>query len=472
MTSLSPHNFNPSILREYDIRGVADETLGRDDAFAIGQTYASMVSESIGATPTIVVGRDGRLSSPALANQLMAGMQAAGATVVDVGVGPTPMLYFGVYHLDVHAGVMVTGSHNPPTHNGFKLMLGRGPFYGEQIRELGRRVEAGQSQNGRGELRSEIIKVAYLDAMLDACDIEAEAPMHVAWDPGNGAAGEIANMLAKQLGKRNVMSYVIHAEIDGRFPNHHPDPSVVENLKDVQALVAKQGCAVGLAFDGDGDRLGAVDDLGRPVSSDHLLMLFAQAVLKDKPGGTIIADVKSSQTVFDAIKTAGGKPLMWKTGHSHIKVKMKQVGAPFAGEASGHIFFADRYYGFDDGLYAALRLIEVISKLNGPLSVAIDALPRMYSTPEIRIDVAEERKFVMIDEIRARLDAAGVEYLAIDGVRVMTDKGWWLIRASNTQAAIIARAESADEAGLKGMTAMLRDQLEASGVRLELETGF
>ena len=247
---------------------------------------------------------------------------------------------------------------------------------------------------------------------------------------------------------------------------------MVENLKDVQALVAKQGCAVGLAFDGDGDRLGAVDDLGRPVSSDHLLMLFAQAVLKDKPGGTIIADVKSSQTVFDAIKTAGGKPLMWKTGHSHIKVKMKQVGAPFAGEASGHIFFADRYYGFDDGLYAALRLIEVISKLNGPLSVAIDALPRMYSTPEIRIDVAEERKFVMIDEIRARLDAAGVEYLAIDGVRVMTDKGWWLIRASNTQAAIIARAESADEAGLKGMTAMLRDQLEASGVRLELETGF
>lgn len=463
----SGHRFDPTIIREYDIRGVFPDTLDRGDAFAIGQTFASLIADETGRQPIIAVGRDGRLSSPPLAHELIAGLKAAGAHVLDIGVGPTPMLYFGVYHLEADAGIMVTGSHNPPTHNGFKLMKGRASFYGEQIRALAERAARGEWHCAQGSAEEKNIKVAYIDAMLAACDIvPPEGVFKVVWDAGNGAAGEITNMLAKQLAKQRCVSLTLFTEINGHFPNHHPDPSVAANLAELQRIVISDEAVLGLAFDGDGDRLGAIDDKGRLISCDHLLMLLAQHVLAANEGATIIADVKSSQSVFESVERAGGTPLMWKTGHSHIKTKMKEVGAAFAGEASGHLFFADRYYGFDDGLYAALRLLELVSKLDRPLSEVIDALPRMHSTPEMRIDVDEARKFLVIDEIRARLDAQGINYLAIDGVRVMTPAGWWLIRASNTQAAIIARAEAYQASALADLSAMLEEQLQLSGVGL------
>lgn len=460
------HRFHPSIIREYDMRGIVGETLHAADAYATGRVFAAMAREQAGRPqPVITLGRDGRLSSPELAQAMAGGLRDGGADVVCIGTGPTPMLYFSVYHLAADAGVMVTGSHNPPGHNGFKLMLGTAPFYGEQIRELARRAAAGEWKAGEGTIREEDVRDAYMQAMLEAVRIHPPQPLKVVWDAGNGAAGEITRRLADALRAAHCMSSVLYADIDGTFPHHHPDPSVPENLRDLQEAVQAQGAQLGLAFDGDGDRLGAVDDKGRLIAADHLLILLARHVLEGSPGADIIADVKSGQTVFEAVEAAGGRAQMWKTGHSHIKTRLKACGAAFAGEASGHLFFADRYYGFDDGLYAALRLIELTSGLNRPLSALIDELPVTHSTPECRIELPEERKFTVIDEIRTRLDAQGVDYLAIDGVRVMTPQGWWLIRASNTQAAIIARAESATPEGLAALRAMLRTQLEASGVQ-------
>lgn len=457
---MKAHQFHPSIIREYDMRGIFAETFSVEDTYAIGRTYASMAADHFGRDVTLAVGRDGRLSSPELTDALIRGMQDAGARVLNIGVGPTPMLYFSVYHLQADGGIMLTGSHNPKTHNGTKFMLGHGPFYGAQIRELGERAANADWREGAGSVEQIDVRDAYVARLL-----EASAPLgglKLAWDAGNGAAGDICERLGKALPKCEHL--MLYTDIDGNFPNHHPDPSVPENVAKLAQTVREQGCALGLAFDGDGDRLGAVDDKGRLISPDHLLMLFARGVLKDHAGATIIADVKTSQMLFDDVRALGGEPLMWMTGHSHIKKKLKETGAAFAGEASGHIFFADRYEGYDDGLYAALRLAELAAELDEPISALIDRLPSMHTTPEMRIDVEEARKFVIIDEIRARLDAAGADYLAIDGMRMNTADGWWLIRASNTQAAIIARAESATAEGLSNLSAILTQQLEASGV--------
>lgn len=461
------HALHPSILREYDIRGIAGETLHPADAYVIGQAFATLVAEKTGKdAPVIALGRDGRLSSPQLAESLCQGLQAAGAQVLSIGVGPTPMLYFGVYHLQADAGMMVTGSHNPPTHNGFKIMLGRQSFFGEDIRELGRRIERGAHRSAKGSETAHDIFHAYVTALLDAATSLSQRPLTIAWDAGNGAAGHVSDALANRI--THATHHVLNADIDGTFPNHHPDPSVPKNLVQLQETVNAYQCDIGLAFDGDGDRLGAVDDKGRIISSDHLLMLFSRQVLAQNKGATIIADVKTSQSVFDDVNAHGGTALMWKTGHSHIKSKMKEVHAAFAGEASGHIFFADRYYGFDDGLYAALRLIECVAQLDGPLSALIDTLPTQYSTPEIRIDCSESRKFVIIDEVKARLEQSGADFCDIDGVRVNCPQGWWLLRASNTQAAIIARCESPTSNGLILLTDQLTSQLSASGITLSL----
>lgn len=467
-TSPTTRQFHPSIIREYDIRGVAHETLHPEDMEAIGRVFASMVSESVSRRPRIAVGRDGRLSSPVLCEALCRGLHLGGAEVTFIGIGPTPMLYFSVYHLAVDAGIMVTGSHNPKHHNGAKFMLGHAPFFGAQIRELAERASKGFWHADEGEEKDQFVQPDYVKSLLKHCRIPAaRQPVKLVWDAGNGATGKVCEALVEKLAPLGYDSTTLFTDIDGSFPNHHPDPSLPENLQILAATVQTQRAGLGLAFDGDGDRLGAVDDKGRMISPDHLLMLLARAALQDSPGGRIIADVKTSQMMFDDVTAQGGQPLMWKTGHSHIKCKLKETNAVFAGEASGHVFFADRYYGFDDGLYAALRLIEYVASLDEPLSAVIDRMPVMQTTPELRIEVPEERKFIVIDEIRARLDAQQADYCAIDGVRMTTEDGWWLIRASNTQAAIIARAESADSQGLDRLIAILRDQLSASDVSTE-----
>jgi phosphomannomutase len=460
-TATEAHKLHPSVVREYDIRGIVPDTLNEADLFAIGQAYAGLHYARKNAAPAIAVARDGRLSSPSLAKALIDGLVSAGANVTDFGTGPTPMLYFAAATNHMDAGLMLTGSHNPPTHNGVKMVSGGKPFYGEDIRALADSI--GSWPQRQGSVKQADIRDAYTARLLEE-QSPAARPLSIAWDGGNGATGEIIDRLSINMPDHEHAC--LYTEIDGRFPNHHPDPSVEKNLEDLAAVVQAEGCDIGLAFDGDGDRLGVVDELGRAVSSDRLLMLFCRDVLSTTPGATLIADVKTSQTVFNDIQAQGGTPLMWKTGHSHIKMKMRETGAVFGGEASGHLFFADRYYGFDDGLYAAMRIIRYLASQDQPLSTLVDALPGWHSTPELRIDCDEERKFVVIDEIRERLDAAGQDYLAIDGVRVMQPEGWWLIRASNTQAAIIARAEAQSEEDLAVLTDMLEKQLNASDVTL------
>lgn len=462
----SAGSLHPSILREYDIRGVAGETLHEADAYAVGRAFASYLSETGTEAPVVAVGRDGRLSSPPLATALIQGLQDAGAKVLDVGLGPTPMLYFAAHHLKADGGIMVTGSHNPPTHNGFKIVAHGHSFYGQSIKELGQRIAVGTFKRGNGSVEARPVQKEYIAALVSAVQT-AGHNVKAVWDPGNGAAGEIVEQLCGYLPPQQ---HTINTVIDGHFPNHHPDPSQPKNMQQLIAKVREHKADVGLAFDGDGDRLGVVDDKGRIVGPDHLLMLFARDVLREQKG-TIIADVKTSGLFFDEVTAQGGTPLMWKTGHSHIKTKMKEISSPFGGEASGHIFFADRYFGFDDGIYAALRMINILAHSNESLSSMIDTLPVAYSTPEIRLDCSEERKFVVIDEVRERLEAAGADFSAIDGVRVNQKEGWWLLRASNTQAAIIARCEAAKEADLDILVEALRSQLEQSGVELDLSGG-
>ena len=454
----APHAFHPSILREYDIRGIVGETLHPQDATAIGRCLASLVRRAGGRR--IAVGYDGRLSSPALEAALVAGLTEAGAEVLRVGRGPTPMLYYAATTEGTDAAVMVTGSHNPPSHNGFKMMLGGKPFFGRQVAALGAQAAAGDWQQAPGSVREIDVAAAYVARLARDWD-GGDRTLNVVWDNGNGAAGEIlARLVARLPGTHTVLN----GDIDGRFPAHHPDPTVAANLAQLIGEVRSRGADLGIAFDGDADRIGLVDDTGAILFGDQLLVLLARDVLATHPGATIIADVKASQVLFDEVARAGGAPLMWKTGHSLIKAKMAETGAPLAGEMSGHIFFADRWYGFDDALYAAVRALGVIARLPGTLSAAREALPAVVNTPELRFDCAETRKFAVISEVAARLRAAGAEVAETDGVRVRTQDGWWLLRASNTQAVLVARAEAADAAGLDRLKAALVAQLEASGL--------
>ncbi|MBN67084.1 MAG: phosphomannomutase [Rickettsiales bacterium] len=450
------HRFHPSILRAYDVRGVIDDTLFAADLFALGQGFATEAAERSGHTqPRIVIARDGRLSSPALAEALSEGLQAGGAEVVDCGVGPTPMLYFAVYHCEADGGMMITGSHNPPSHNGCKMMMGRASFFGDDIAKLGTRIEAGDLRSAAGRYTKQDIQPAYVERLLEGLDRTALAEATIAWDPGHGAA---AAVVAEVIAACNADKHVLlNGVIDGTFPGHHPDPSVPENMQELAEAVTAHQCTLGVAFDGDGDRLGAVDNAGNLISPDHLLMLLSRDVLSKAPDSTIIADVKTSQSVFDDIAQHGGTPLMWKTGHSHIKAKMKETGARFAGEASGHIFFADQYYGFDDGIYAALRLIQFAHQLDQPLDTLIAALPSSLSTPELRIECADDKKFGVVEAIAQRLSDEGADFSTIDGMRVNREGGWWLLRASNTQPALVARCEAEDPAVLQ----QLKDEITA-----------
>jgi phosphomannomutase len=450
------HSFNPTILREYDIRGIVGDTLNEADAYALGRAFGSK-AHGEGAR-TIAVGRDGRTHSGMLEAELIRGLTESGMSVMQVGMGPSPMLYFATYYLDVDGGIQVTGSHNPADYNGFKLLLKGRSVFGAEIQEIGERAASGHWHDGRGTVEEVDIRTAYADRLLQ--DFSAK-PFRVGWDAGNGAAGPILDMLVDRLPGHH---HVIFSQVDGTFPNHHPDPTVEANLADLKALVAREQLDFGIAFDGDGDRIGAVDAKGRVIWGDQLLAILAEAVLKDLPGATIIADVKASQVLFDRVAELGGKPLMWKTGHSLIKAKMKETGAPLAGEMSGHIFFKHRWYGFDDALYAAVRLIEAVSVSGKSLTAIMDAMPKSVATPEMRFEVDEPRKFAIVEEVRDRLSADGAKVDATDGVRVSTSDGWWLLRASNTQDVLVARAEAKDEAGVARLVAQIDDQLAKSGI--------
>jgi phosphomannomutase len=459
------HQFDASILREYDVRGIVGETLSEIDARYLGQAFVTIVTRRRNRRPVICIGYDGRLSSPALEAALVDGAMAAGAEVVRIGCGPTPMLYFAVNHLAADGGVMVTGSHNPASHNGFKIMIGRESFYGESILELARLVETGDLAFGRGSCREHDLMEIYVDRVVqDVADIDL-SNLEVGWDAGNGAAGEVMQRITSRIGGHHVL---INEVIDGTFPAHHPDPTKPENLQQLQDLVRQQNLDLGIAFDGDGDRIGAVDGRGRIVWGDQLLAILARDVLAERPGSTIIADVKASQVLFDHILQLGGKPLMWKTGHSLIKAKMAEVSSPLAGEMSGHLFFADHYYGYDDALYAAVRLLKAVALHGGDLAALRDELPSMVNTPELRFDCSDDRKFQVVAEVRARLEEARARFDATDGVRVSTNDGWWLLRASNTQAVLVARAEARDRAGLSRLIEDLQSQLGRSGVAADV----
>jgi phosphomannomutase len=452
------HKFHVSSLREYDIRGIVGDTLKEADAFAIGRVFGSIVREKGGKR--IAVGRDGRLSSPALEAALIEGLMTSGAEVVSIGLGPTPLLYFAAFTGPTDGAVMVTGSHNPSNYNGFKMLLGKKPFFGKDILTLGARAEQGDVvPETTGSIEHKDVCAAYIARLLQ--DWDGEKKLNVVWDNGNGAAGDVLTQLLEKLpGKHKVLN----GKIDGTFPAHHPDPTVPKNLEQLVAAVKKEGADVGIAFDGDADRIGLVDNEGHILFGDQFLILMARDVLRANPGGTIIADVKASQVLFDEVAKAGGKPLMWKTGHSLIKSKMAETGAPLAGEMSGHIFYNDKWYGFDDALYAAVRVLGVIARGVETVAQFRASLPAVINTPELRFDCAEDRKFAVVAEVAERLKASGETVSDTDGVRVTTPDGWWLLRASNTQAVLVARAESSSEAGLSKLKSELAGQLAASGL--------
>ncbi len=453
------HQFDPTSLREYDIRGVVGRTLHAADAFAIGRSFGTVVARAGGRT--VAVGYDGRLSSPELAGALTEGLKASGMEVLRVGRGPTPLLYYAATTLETDGAVMVTGSHNPPDYNGFKMMLGRKAFFGADIQALGALAAAGDVVDAApGTDRAVNVTDQYVARLLQDWD-GGDSRLKVVWDNANGAAGEVLTRLLKVLPGEHT---VLNAEIDGRFPAHHPDPTIARNQEQLIAAVREQGADLGIGFDGDADRIGVVDDGGGILVGDQLLVVLARDVLRTHPGATIIADVKASQVLYDEIGRAGGQPLMFKTGHSLIKAKMAEIGAPFAGEMSGHIFYADRWYGFDDALYVAVRLMGIVARMPGKLSEVRLAMPQTVSTPELRFDCADTRKFAVVQEVAGRLRAARADVNDIDGVRVLTDDGWWLLRASNTQAVLVARAEAREAAGLERLKGALAEQLMASGL--------
>ena len=450
------------VFREYDIRGVIGEEINLDGARALGKAFATKVGRETGGRK-IVVGYDGRLSSPELEQALVMGLMDAGAQVMRIGLGPTPLLYFASHYLKADGGMMITGSHNPPDFNGFKMVMANNPVYGEQIQELQRVIEQADFDIVPGGTQaSKDLQDVYVQALLN--DFKTYYPafkLKVAWDPGNGATGNVLRLLLQELDGEHCL---INGQIDGTFPAHHPDPTVEANLEELKDLTQIMQCDVGIAFDGDGDRIGVVDNEGQVLWGDQLMALYTDEVLQKHPGATIIADVKTSQRLFDYIQEKGGNPVMWRTGHSLIKKKMKELNAPLAGEMSGHIFFADRYYGFDDALYAALRLLGILSQKQQSLAEWAAILPLTYNTPEIRIPCDHLDKFAVVQHLKECLESDQLAFNALDGVRVFTNDGWWLLRASNTQEILVARAEANSAADLDITLNTIRAYLHRVGL--------
>lgn len=435
---------NDHIFREYDIRGVAETDLTNERVFGIGWGLAHLLAPA-GRAPHLVVARDCRLSGPRLHEWLLRGLVAGGARVTDIGMGPTPLMYFGVHHLDADGGVMITGSHNPGQDNGFKIMKGKASFFGQDIQRLQAKVKEAPAAGaeGAGQVEERSLHEDYLAAVTSRVSIPREraATLSVVVDAGNGAAGPLGTEALARVGLKAVELY---CDMDGTFPNHHPDPTVPKNLVDLQRAVAEHRAVVGIAWDGDGDRIGVVDPSGEIIWGDRLLALVARKILKQHPGATVIGDVKCSQVLFDDVERHGGRPLMFKTGHSLIKTKMKEEQALVAGEMSGHFFFADRYFGYDDAIYAALRVIEILAEEGKTVSELLADLPRTESTPELRVDCPDSLKFDVVQAVHAALAREGRGSLStIDGVRVTYEDGaWGLVRASNTGPVIVLRFEA------------------------------
>ena len=450
------HQFDRTSLREYDIRGIVGKSLGTADATAIGRGFATRVRRAGGTR--VAVGYDGRNTSVELEAALVAGLTASGVDVVRIGMGPTPMLYYAEATLEVDGGIQITGSHNPAEYNGFKMVLQHRPFFGDDIQDLARLAASGDWESGAGSVETADVVDNYVGRLMAGY---AGGAYRIGWDAGNGASGPVIEKLVKLLPGEH---HLLFTDVDGNFPNHHPDPTEEKNLADLKALVADKQLDFGVAFDGDGDRIGAIDGLGRVIWGDQILSILAEPILRELPGATIIADVKASQALFDRVAELGGVPLMWKTGHSLIKTKMRETGAPLAGEMSGHIFFAHDYYGFDDAQYAAVRLIRAVHMIGKSMTEIRGAMPALVNTPEMRFQVDESRKFAVVDEVLARLEADGARVDRTDGARVTTPDGWWLLRASNTQDVLVARAEAHSQESLDRLLAMIDVQLAASGV--------
>ena len=449
------------IFRAYDIRGVVETALTPDAVQLIGQAFAT---EALAQNQkTVVIGRDGRLSSPELAQRLSAGLRAGGCDVVDIGMVPTPVLYYATHKLKTGTGIMVTGSHNPPQYNGLKMLIAGNTLFGENIKALYQSIVDGKINNGEGTHTEQDIIPDYLDTIVN--DIKIEKPLNIAIDCGNGVAGVIATELFTRLGC-NVTE--LFCDVDGNFPNHHPDPSKPENLIDLQNTMKENTLDIGLAFDGDGDRVGILDDKQNILWADRQMMLYSADVLKRKPGALIIFDIKSTSNLATYISNLGGKPLMWKTGHSFIKAKMKETGAELAGEMSGHIFFKERWFGFDDGLYSAARMLEIISQHDEPCSTLFKALPDSFNTPELQINFEEGEHYKFMDKFIKNAEFENAETVTIDGIRVNYAEGWGLVRPSNTTPCLVLRFEANDEDTLNLIQNTFRKQLLAVDSSLDL----
>ena len=429
--------FKPSIFREYDIRGIADEELLDADVELLGQALGTYLIRHSGRT--ICLGRDCRLSSDRIHDALLKGLLASGANVLDAGIGPTPLLYYSVVHFEAAGGIMITGSHNPPEYNGIKTVCGSGTLHGEEIQQVLKLIQGNDFERGAGTVKDIDAATPYVEEI--ASQFQFARRVKVVVDAGNGTGGPVFHRILEKL---NVEPVELFFEMDGRFPNHHPDPTVPENLRDLAKTVRKEKAELGIAFDGDADRIGALDESGNVIYGDMLLLIFGREILTRKPGATFIGEVKCSQVMYDKLAELGGNPIMYKTGHSLIKAKMKQAHAELAGEMSGHMFFADRYYGFDDALYAACRLIEIVAKSGKPLSAQLEGVPKTVSTPELRVDCADDKKFLVVEKV-AEIVRKRHQVIDVDGVRVPFAHGWGLVRASNTQPVLVMRFEATSE---------------------------
>ncbi len=444
-----------SIFREYDIRGVVGTDLTVALAEQIGRAYGSIAVRA--GAKSVAVGRDGRTSALEMREALLKGLLGCGLDVVDIGVCPTPLLYYALFTLPVGGGVMITASHNPPQYNGFKLCLGKDSLHGSAIQNVKAEIDRGQFESGPpGRVSEHAIIPDYLAYIKKSFAHLRADRLHAVVDCGNGMGGLVGPDALRLLGCRVTGLYV---DVDGRFPNHHPDPTVVANLQDLIRKVRETGADVGIAYDGDADRIGTVDEKGQIIWGDKLMVLYARDVLKDRPGATIISEVKASQVFYEDVEKHGGKPIMWKTGHSVIKAKMKEERAALAGEMSGHMFFADRYFGYDDAVYASCRLIEIMAKAGKPLSSLLADLPATVATPEIRVDCPDDVKFQVVEEAKKQL-AREYKIIDIDGVRVLFPDGWGLIRASNTQPALVLRFEATSESALQRIREVVESQVK------------
>ena len=452
-------NFDPEVLREYDIRGLVDYNLNENTAYTIGRSFGYVVKNKLNSNK-IVTGYDGRLTSPRLHKAVCEGLKDSGSCVFNVGLGPTPMIYYSHFKLHSDAAIMVTGSHNPPEYNGFKMVLNKHSFFAEEIKNLQSIIDKDELKIIQGKIINKNIIDNYI--LRNIKNIIINKPMKIAWDTANGAMGVVINQVASKL--HNTENIIINEEVDGNFPNHHPDPTVKKNMEQLIDNVLKYNCDIGFGFDGDGDRLGVVDNKGSIIWADQYMLVLISEIAKLYNHPKIIMDVKCSKVFFEEAKKMNCDPIMSKTGHSPIKEKMKELNSPLSGEMSGHICYADDFFGYDDALYVALRLLRILGSSNKSLNELISEFPKTFSTPEIRIDVNETIKFKIIQDIKDRLKKIETKIIDIDGIRIENKYGWFLIRASNTQNQLTCRAEAVSHEGLLFLIKILEEQLILSGV--------